>query len=252
MNRTTISIVSHGHGVLLRNLLLDLAGQSVAASFDVIVTLNLADEVVEPSDFFGLRLKILRNPQPKGFGANHNAAFAHCCTQWFLIVNPDIQLPESGAVERLVRSGHAAGGLTAPRVTNSAGVPEDSIRRNLTPWSLVRRAAGLDREPLSARTTRLGEPFFWLAGMFLFVDSDAFRAVGGFDERFFLYCEDYDLCVRLYNEGFPLTIIDHIHVVHDAQRDSHRSSRHLKWHLSSLMKVWTSRAFWRLLTGASA
>lgn len=252
MNGATVSIVSHGHGVMLRNLLSDLARQSAAAELYVIVTLNLADEALEPSEFPNLRLVVLRNAQPKGFGANHNAAFMQCRTPWFLIVNPDIRLPEVDVIARLVRAATSVGGLTAPQVTNSAGVPEDSIRRNLTPWSLVRRASGRDREPLSVRATRRGIPFFWIAGMFLVTDSGAFRSVGGFDERFFLYCEDYDLCVRLYNQGFPLTVIDDIRVIHDAQRDSHRSRKHLKWHLTSLMKVWTSGAFWRLLTRAPA
>lgn len=251
MSGATVSIVSHGHRVLLHNLLGDLSRQSAASEFDVIVTLNLADEALDPSEFPGLRLQVLRNTQPKGFGANHNAAFAHCRTERFLIVNPDIRLPETDAVARLIEAARSAGGLIAPRVTNSADVPEDSIRRNLTPWSLVRRASGRDREPLSARATRRGGEFFWIAGMFLVVDSTAFRSVGGFDERFFLYCEDYDLCARLYNEGYSLTVVDDVRVIHDAQRDSHRSRRHLKWHLTSLIKVWTSGAFWRLLTRAS-
>ena len=83
--------------------------------------------------------------------------------------------------------------------------------------------------------------------MCLVVNAQAWRAVQGFDERFFLYCEDYDLCARLYNAGYSLVVDDATCVVHDAQRDSHRSSRHLRWHLESLAKVWLSAAFWRVV-----
>ena len=93
---------------------------------------------------------------------------------------------------------------------------------------------------------RPGRPFYWLAGMFLMVRAAAFTAVGGFDERYFLYCEDYDLSARLFNAGYPIAQVQAARAVHDAQRDSHRSLRHLKLHVVSLLKVWTSVAFWRV------
>jgi GT2 family glycosyltransferase len=91
-----------------------------------------------------------------------------------------------------------------------------------------------------------GQPFYWLAGMFLLARADAFQAVGGFDERFFLYCEDYDLCARFYGAGYALASVPAASAVHDAQRDSHRAFKYLRWHVGSLLKVWTSRAFWRV------
>lgn len=89
--------------------------------------------------------------------------------------------------------------------------------------------------------------FYWLAGMFLAFPAAAFRRIGGFDERFFLYCEDYDICVRLVLDCRQLLKVPTARVIHAAQRDSHRSVRHLRWHLQSLAKVWASGAYWRLL-----
>jgi N-acetylglucosaminyl-diphospho-decaprenol L-rhamnosyltransferase len=93
----------------------------------------------------------------------------------------------------------------------------------------------------------LQQPFRWLAGMCLMINSSAFKAIGGFDERHFLYCEDYDLCARLYVSGHKLLLDRRCRVVHDAQRGSHRSRRHLYLHVSSLVRVWTSRAFWHVV-----
>ena len=246
MTRATISIVSHGHGALLEHLLRDLSAQQDIDQCTIVLTLNLADEPFEPSMHLGLTLTVLRNQAPKGFGANHNAAFCHCIAPLFLILNPDIRLADSQAIARLVDA-QAPIGLRAPRITNLAGKPEDSVRRNLTPWSLMRRLAGLDREPVAQIIAHRGLPFIWFAGMFLVVDADAFRHVNGFDERLFLYCEDYDLCARLYNAGYELRVSEEVQAIHDAQRDSHRKFHHLKWHIASLVKVWTSAAFWRVV-----
>jgi hypothetical protein len=50
----------------------------------------------------------------------------------------------------------------------------------------------------------------------------------------------------MYNAGHLLAVDRAVRIVHQAQRDSHRSLRHLRWHVASLSKVWTSSAFWRV------
>ena len=253
MSTATISIVSHGHGPLLHEVLKDLTRQSLRDRLTVIVTLNLADEPFDLAAYPELRIIVQRNATPKGFGANHNAAFAVCCDPWFLVVNPDVRVPDPGALERLVGTRldevpiGTRPGIVTPRIVNSAGGREDAVRPNLTLPSLVARVVGRRVEPLSATQTGPGRPFFWVAGMFVAAWSEAFREIGGFDGRFFLYCEDYDLSARMYLAGRSIIVRDDVQVVHDAQRDSHRSRRHLKWHIQSLLKVWLSTAFWRIV-----
>ena len=249
----TVSVVSHGHGPLLDRLLTQLDRQPSLAGVRVVVTLNLADEPFDASRYPRLALVGLRNAQPRGFGANHNAAFRHCQTPWFGVLNPDLTLPYGEPFTQLMRSGTDADrvAVIAPRIVNAAGQPEDSVRANLTPWSLAARQLFGRRKALAVRgTSRRGEPFFWLAGMCLLLDAAAFRSVGGFDERFFLYCEDFDLCARLYNANYAIKLEPRTRLVHEAQRDSHRSLPHLRWHLASLAKVWTSAAFWRVTLSA--
>jgi hypothetical protein len=69
--------------------------------------------------------------------------------------------------------------------------------------------------------------------------------VGGFDEGFFMYCEDFDICARLRLAGWPLAFMPQVQVVHAAQQLSHRSLRHFRWHISSLARMWSSANFWR-------
>jgi GT2 family glycosyltransferase len=210
-----------------------------------VVTLNLPGEIFDAAAWPDLDIVVIRNATPRGFGANHNTAFAHCKTSWFAVLNPDLRLP-SDPFERLLETAAslARPGAVAPRIVDSTGRDEDAVRTNLTPWSVLRRK--LDRNAGRARNATRSDTreFFWLAGMFLLVSTPAWRQVGGFDERFFLYCEDYDLCARLDRAGYLLAVDRSVSAVHDAQRDSRRSQRHLRWHVGSLLRVWTSSAFW--------
>lgn len=253
------SVISHGHGYMLESLLNQMQSQQRLAGARVVVTLNLASETFDIAPYKALDLKVIRNKKPKGFGANHNAAFQHCETPWFCILNPDLELfdeePFTAMLEHLSKdcsvSVASRTGLIAPRVMGADMTVEDSVRTNLTPWSLMRRAFG-QRELLQVHgDVRRGTPFYWVAGMCLLVRAEAYRAVDGFDERFFLYCEDYDLCARLYNAGWSIRLDERAYIIHEAQRDSHRSGKHLRMHLLSLAKVWLSSAFWRVLFSTS-
>lgn len=245
----TLSVVSHGHGPLLARLLEQLNAQMGLSGTRVIVTLNLHEEEFDVSRYPALDLMAVRNIVPRGFGANHNAAFKLCETPWFGVLNPDLVLIDGEPFTRTLKSAHAVPnvGIIAPRILGGNLDPEDSVRRNLDPWSLVRRHVFSERAPLDVQcAAHRGAPFYWLAGMCLLLDADAFREVRGFDERFFLYCEDYDLCARMYNAGYSIALEPDAKIIHDARRDSHRSLRHLRWHFTSLTKVWLSAAFWRV------
>lgn len=244
----TLSIVSHGHGELLALLLADLAALPAARQARILLTLNLHDEPFDAEAHAPLQIEMLRNPRPQGFGANHNAALRRCTTSWFAVLNPDLRLPDN-PFPALFEAARCIPdvALLAPRVLSPGGTLEDSVRGNLTPYSLIKRRLLGQRAPRDVSApVRCGEPFCWFAGMFLMLRADAMRAVGGFDERFFMYCEDYDLCARLYLAGHTLALVPEAQVIHAAQRDSHRAIRALLRHVRSLLRVWTSSPVWRV------
>lgn len=253
MSSFTFSVVSHGHGNLLAALLGDLDADPALKGAKIVVTLNIPEEFTATA-WPKLDITLLRNAAPKGFGANHNAAFGHCTTRWFVILNPDLRLIDSEPFTALATAAVQvpALGAIAPRICNSGGGTEDSVRANLTPWSLVRRRFLGERAPVQAdMPSRIGQPFYWLAGMCLMFDAAVYRGIGGFDQRFFLYGEDYDISARLYDRGLALAVLADVAVLHDAQRDSHRSLRHLYWHLGSILRIWASPVFWRITLGRS-
>ncbi len=71
--------------------------------------------------------------------------------------------------------------------------------------------------------------------------SEVYSELAGFDERYFLYYEDVDLCRRLRRRGYDVRLLPSVSAVHDARRESRRSLRHLRWHLASMLRFMVTR-----------
>ena len=230
----TLSVVSHRQGALLQGLIDDLIALRPPRLKRVVVTLNVAESFEPPrGDAFELLLR--RNKLPIGFGANHNRAFALCETGVFVVSNPDIRLLTDPFPE-LARALTAGAGIAAPTVRARDGRLEDSARRLLTPIDVLLRRLGL-------RRTDFERPA-WVAGMFMAFRADVFRQLGGFDEKFHMYCEDADICARAALAGSDIAFCPEATVVHEARRASRRALLPLLWHARSLLKFWASPAFW--------
>lgn len=242
-SKVCLSIVSHGQGALVGRLLDDLARHD-DGSFDIVLTLNIPED----ESFLQGRqdrrpLRIIRNPSPKGFGANHNAAFVQACAApMFAVLNPDLRLP-SWPVPLLVQALEqtAGAGAAAPLVLSPQGLPEDSVRRFPTMARLARRVLLRQRKadyaPAEGRRT-----VDWAAGMFVLFDSVAYRRVGGYDEAYFMYMEDADIARRMAAQGLLTVWEPAARVLHDARRASRRHLRPLLWHLASAWRFTVVRS----------
>ena len=131
-------------------------------------------------------------------------------------------------------------GIVAPLILNPAGKVEDSARKFPAPMFLFRKLLGATSPPnfvVPATPVQVD----WLAGMFLVVTSEIFRTAGGFDEGYFLYYEDVDLCWRLQSLRRAALQVPPVSAVHDARRESHRNARYLLWHVSSMLRFFRKR-----------
>jgi GT2 family glycosyltransferase len=227
----TVSIVSHGHGVLLPELINQLLEFSEVGQ--VIVTLNIPELVDVPAD---PRITVLQNKKPQGFGANHNQAFALCQSTYFCVLNPDITFHQNPFSTLISVFSNTNVGLVAPLVKNHRGGIEDSMRKFPTPFSILCRQFLKHSDTYRFQN---GDPHFdveWLAGMCMLFQSSAYRAVDGFDEQYFMYVEDADICTRLWQSGYKVVGCPSAVVIHAAQRASHRNFQHFRWHLASLLR----------------
>lgn len=142
----SLSIVSHGQGALIRDLLKDLRTLS-GAPFEIILTLNIPEDESFLVRYADLPLRVVRNTTVKGFGANHNAAFAIARGSVFVIVNPDIRASDLTLQPLLEVLNRPSVGACAPVVLSPSGTAEDSVRRFPTLACLSYRLLSRRRRP---------------------------------------------------------------------------------------------------------
>lgn len=239
MRLITVSIVSHRHGALLPGLLDDLAN---CAEVDrVILTRNVPEPPISISR--PRWISITENSRPKGFGANHNAAFRQTQTPFFAVLNPDVRLKGNPFATLLAYMQDEQIALCAPAVLNPAGALEDSARQFPSLVDLGLKALGYHDGRLHYKLADPPMAAPWVAGMFMLLRSTDYAALGGFDEGFFLYYEDVDLCARLWRSGRRVMLCPEAQVIHDARRASRHNLRHMCWHTGSMARYFRKHAF---------
>ena len=237
--QVSISVVSHGQGSLVDALLRDLSACARTA-VEVLLTVNIPETLPFAPERAGLPVRVQINAEPRGFGANHNAAFARSRGRHFCVINPDIRLEADPFPSLLACLQEPGAGVAAPLIRNPAGEIEDSARRFPTPWTILKKA--LRASPEVEYLVSGAQPVHpdWVAGMFMLFPRDVFAEIGGFDERYFLYYEDVDLCARLVGRGRHAVLCPAAEAVHEARRQSRRSLRYMRWHLASMLRFFVS------------
>ena len=190
--------------------------------------------------------RVVRNSENVGFARASNQALALCQAPHVLLLNSDAEV-QRGAVEAMVALLDARPhvGAAGPRTLGGDGTVQVSFGPPLTPvheWRQrrlvrgvrARRPAALRRAASLAAVER--EPA-WLSASCLLARRDALAQVGGFDEAFFLYEEDVDLCRRLRRAGWTLVFTPAAEVVHHLGRsmDQAPDRARLEYHRSHLL-----------------
>ena len=123
-----------------------------------------------------------------------------------------------------------------PRVLESDGTTVDNGRISNT-MNLMLRVLVFKR--IYKRKVRLfSRP---LVGRMVIVQKT--MELGGFDERYFMYVEDVDICLRAWSKSKTVALDTDNHVIHEAQRLSRKNLRHQLWHIRSLLRFWLAHHF---------
>lgn len=242
----TISVVSHGHLPAIRELLRDCQRELEAGQYEIVLTLNIPESETDLAQGWTGPLHIIRNRRPQGFAANHNAALRLARGRYVAALDPDLRL-HGNPFPRLAEALNGpATGIVSTCVLDEGGAVADHARSVPTPLGLARRYRRQEAPLYDASLTQALE-VDWVAGLFMAMRCDTFEHLRGFDPRYFMYCEDVDLCLRAWNAGLSVQVVPTEYVTHPARRQSLRRIEHFAWHCGSFLRLWTGRSFWRFL-----
>lgn len=230
----TVSVVSHGHGNDILLLLEDMALLTVNEVAKVIITLNVPEELLTGtihSKRWPFVVEVISNATPLGFGSNHNQAFVHCETSFFCVVNPDVRIRRNPFPALLDALSPHCSGCAYPMQSVGGDMPQDIAREMPTPSALIRRY-------LMPGYSRKAQPRDWINGAFMLFPSNIYAQINGFDSKFFMYCEDVDICLRLRKNGLKLMPAPNACIDHCGRHASRRNLRHFLWHFLSLLRLW--------------
>ena len=226
-----VIVVSANSGRWLRPCLSSVFAHAGRASLDVVVvdaecTDDTADAVAE---FPSARLLRVEN---RGFGYGNNRAFLSTGAPYVLFLNPDTEILDGtfgGVIAQLRRRPEV--GLVGVRQVTADGELWPTIRRFPSPVRHLCESRGAERLPV--RGSWLGERELdlaryeretrcdWTSGSFMLARREAVLAAGLMDERFFIYCEEPDLCLRITRAGWEVRHLPSMTILHHAGRSGY-------------------------------
>jgi GT2 family glycosyltransferase len=207
----SVVIVTHNSSGEIAACLASVLGRTGSFETDVIVVDNASsDETVALVRGAFPPVRVIELPDNAGFARANNLGAAAARGRFLLLLNPDTVVGDT-ALERLLGAlaAHPEAAIAGPRLVDEGGRPELSFGPPLGPWgelkqktllSLYNRRMGAAVRYVE-RTTRTAGPRAWVSGACLLVRRADWDAVGGLDERFFMYTEDVDLCASVRARG---------------------------------------------------
>ncbi|HEY5294653.1 MAG TPA: glycosyltransferase [Gaiellaceae bacterium] len=236
-----VSIVSHCNRALLIQSLaaLDRALDDVDA--DVVVLDNASgDGSPEAVRAAFPNVRLVERGTRAGFGENHNRVARGTRSRFLLLLNDDtVVRPDAVRVLLAYLDAQPQVAAVGPRIVSRDGRVQETAWRLPSPLACAMFALGPGRRGWVQSWGTRPHPVGALSGCALLLRRDAFERVGLFDERFFMYAEDLDLCERLRRAGHEVHYVPGAEVVHDGQQSSAAfPERRLNEHWRSLHIYW--------------
>jgi GT2 family glycosyltransferase len=217
------------------------------------------DETYATLERAGVSHSVVSGHGNVGYGRGHNLAIAQTQGRYHVILNPDIEMdPHALATAIAFMEAQPEVGLLAPAVVDDAGQLQylcrqyptlfDLFVRGFLPRSLrdlfARRLARYEmRGSINGRDTLWDPPI--VSGCFMLFRTETLKKLGGFDPRYFLYFEDYDLSLRAHDFA-RVAYVPSVKVLHHGGGAARKGSAHIRMFMASAFKFF-NRFGWKWL-----
>lgn len=233
----SIIIVNFNVKVFLQNLLDSIEKASTQLQSEIIIIDNASDDgSVELLRDKYPKVKLIVNNRNLGFGKANNLGLKEAKGKFILLINPDTIVAEdtfTKMIEFFDQTPEA--GLAGCKILNPDGTLQLPCRRSFPgPWTSFTKVTGLStlfpKSKIFARynLTYLDENQTYevdaISGSFMMMRKEVYDKVGGFDEQFFMYGEDLDLCYRIQKAGYKVYYVHSTQIIHYKGESTKRSS----------------------------
>ena len=199
----------------------------------------------------GQKVEVRCRKENGGFGTGHNTVLPELTSDYHFILNPDIQLTADTLSDLADwMAAHPGVVMTRPGLTFPDGRPQQLPLRRCNVRAMVYRqlpclrfwAKCNDRYLMADKDLTKPTEIEFCTGSFSAVDTAAFKAVGGFDEGYFMYVEDADLTQKMRTRG-KAYLVPQYTAIHAWHRAAHRSLKPFLWQLRSLLRYFSKWGF---------
>jgi N-acetylglucosaminyl-diphospho-decaprenol L-rhamnosyltransferase len=238
MTELAVVVVNHNAGDFLERCLSTIHAAAGDLDLDVVLVDNASsDGSTEIVGRANPSLRVFRNRVNRGFAAAANQGVRATTAPFVFLLNPDAEIT-GGSLASLVKvaADRPSAAVVGPLVRNSDGSLQASARKVpglleslghafLGPFAPNNR---FSRAYTMAEWDRSSErEVEWVSGCAMLVRREAFDSVGGFDEGYFMYVEDVDICTRLGQAGWSVLFCPELEVVHETGVSARKQSRRL-------------------------
>ena len=238
--QVAVIIVSYNTKKLLLECLASVVESAQDANIELVVVDNASDDHSYEAvrDAYPQAIAI-RNDTNRGFGAACNQGIKSTTAPYILLLNSDARLSvQALQILRDCMKENERCGSAGCRIINESGVEVANTRNFLTSWNQAFETAGFKFRSRSWR--RSYQPILddtlidcsvdWIDGACLMLRRKALDEVGLFDEQFFMYSEDEDLCFRLEADGWRVCYCGGGTVIHHGAASSDRNKQEMLRH----------------------
>jgi hypothetical protein len=248
--KLSIVIVSFNSRQFIEPCVRSLAEEPGATEHEIVVVDNASsDGSAQAAQAFAPGVSVVANQTNVGFGRAANQGFQETTGEYVLVLNPDVTVT-GGSLASMLRfmDTHQETGLLLPKLLYPDGTVQPSCRTFYTLWVLLLRRTPLGAIFPNARAAREHlmadwdharvREVDWGLGAAMLLRRSALAGGAPFDERFFMYFEDVDLCARMKESGWKVVYFPEAALIHCHLRQSAAGwwNRARFEHLRSLIK----------------
>lgn len=220
-----------------------------------VVDNNSTDSSIEYLEPLFPEVKFIQTGKNLGFSKANNIAINQANSKYTLILNPDTILSED-TLEMMYKymELHPEVGISGCKVLNGDGTFQLACRRGFpTPWTSFTKLFGLQRLfPKSKFFAKYNQTFLSedenyyidaVIGAFMFCNTQLIKSLGGFDESYFMYGEDLDLCRQVQLSGKQVAYYHETTIIHFKGESTKRSSINEVKHFYEAMEIFAKKYF---------